>query len=101
LPDGLIVADENGVVVIFNRAAQRLTGISADRAIGKKLPAALPLSDSEGNCWWRMSRPYDGLWTRTRHPERSLFLADGTELLVTVGYVRRSRDCEPDQRGAV
>ncbi len=101
LPDGLIVADENGVVVIFNRAAQRLTGISADAAIGQKLPAALPLADSEGNCWWRTSRPYSGLSTRTRHPERSLFLADGTELLVTVGYVRRSRDCEPDQRGAV
>jgi PAS domain S-box-containing protein len=101
LPDGLIVADENGVVVVFNRAAQRLTGISADQAIGKKLPAALPLADGEGNCWWRMSRPYSGLSTRTRHPERSLFLTDGTELLVTVGYVRRSRDGEPEQRGAV
>ena len=101
LPDGLIVADANGVVVIFNRAAQRLTGISADQAIGKELPAALPLADGEGNCWWRMSRPYSGLSTRTRHPERSLFLANGTELLVTVGYVRRSRDGEPEQRGAV
>jgi hypothetical protein len=101
LPDGLIVADENGVVVVFNRAAQRLTGISADYAIGKKLPAALPLADGEGNCWWRMSRPYSGLSIRTRHPERSLFLADGTELLVTVGYVRRSRDGEPERRGAV
>ena len=29
----------------INRAAERLTGISADRAIGKKLPAALPLAD--------------------------------------------------------
>ena len=101
LPDGLIVADENGLVVIFNRAAERLTGISADQAIGQTLPAALPLADGEGNCWWRMSRPYSGLSTRTRHPERSLFLADGTELLVTVGYVRRSRDGEPDRRGAV
>ena len=101
LPDGLIVADENGLVVIFNRAAERLTGISADRAIGQKLPAALPLADGDGNCWWRMSRPYSGLSTRTRHPERSLFLSDGTELLVTVGYVRRPRDCEPQERGAV
>jgi PAS domain S-box-containing protein len=101
LPDGLIVADENGLVVIFNRAAERLTGISADRAIGQKLPAALPLADGDGNCWWRMSRPYSGLSTRTRHPERSLFLSDGTELMVTVGYVRRPRDCEPRERGAV
>jgi signal transduction histidine kinase len=35
--------------------------------------------------------PYHGLPTRTRHPERSLFLADGTEILVSVGYVREDR----------
>ncbi len=97
LPDGLIVADSDGTVIIFNRAAERLTGISAAKAIGDTLRNALPLSDSEGRCWWRLSRPYDGLSTRTRHPERSLFLADGTELLVTVGYVRGPRS----ERGAV
>jgi len=91
LPDGLIVADENGAVVIFNRAAERLTGISAGKAIGDTLRNVLPLSDGEGRCWWRLSRPYDGLSIRTRHPERSLFLPDGTELLVTVGYVRGPR----------
>ena len=101
LPDGLIVADHDGVVVIFNRAAERLTGIKAAQALGKTLPAALPLADSEGRCWWRASRPYDGLSIRTRHPERSLFLGDGTELLVTIGYVRKSRTGEPDERGAV
>jgi signal transduction histidine kinase len=37
--------------------------------------------------------PYNGLATRTRHPERSLFLGDSpaTELLVSVGYVRDDR----------
>ena len=40
---------------------------------------------------WRQSRPYDGLSIRSRHPERSLFLAEGTELLVTIGYVRAPR----------
>jgi PAS domain S-box-containing protein len=101
LPDGLIVADHNGVVVIFNRAAERLTGIKAAQALGMSLPAALPLADSEGRCWWRASRPYDGLSIRTRHPERSLFLADGTELLVSIAYARKSRAGEPDERGAV
>jgi PAS domain S-box-containing protein len=91
LPDGLIVADCNGTIVIFNRAAERFTGITASKAIGDSLSNALPLSDSEGRCWWRLSRPYDGLSTRTRHPERSLFLPDGTELLVTIGYVRGPR----------
>jgi PAS domain S-box-containing protein len=88
LPDGLVVADERGRVLIFNRAAERLTGVSAAEAIGADLATALPLSDSEGRCWWKLSRPYDGLDIRTRHPERSLYLPDGSELLVTVGYVR-------------
>jgi len=91
LPDGLVVADESGRVVVFNRAAERLTRISAARALGTDLRSALPLTDSEGRCWWDLSRPYDGLSIRTRHPERPLFLPDGTELLVTVGYTRASR----------
>ena len=91
LPDGLVVADRYGRVVIFNRAAERLTGIRADRALGQDLRTALPLADREGRCWWQLSRPYDGLSIRTRHPERPLHLADGTELLVSVGYVRDPR----------
>ncbi len=101
LPDGLVVADANGSVIIFNRAAERLTGISASKAVGDTLLNVLPLCDSEGHCWWRLSRPYDGLSTRTRHPECSLFLPDGTELLVTVGYVRGPRRGGPAERGAV
>jgi PAS domain S-box-containing protein len=101
LPDGLVVADDEGLVVLFNRAAERLTGIRPDQALGKSLTKVLPLVDGEGRCWWRASRPYDGLSIRTRHPERSLFLADGTELLVTIGYVRAPRAGEPRERGAV
>jgi PAS domain S-box-containing protein len=106
LPDGLVVADQCGRVIIFNRAAERLTGIAADLAIGRELREALPLADADGRCWWRQSRPYDGLSIRSRHPERSLFLADGTELLVTVGYVRAPRGESaaagwPCDRGAV
>jgi signal transduction histidine kinase len=52
---------------------------------------ALPLRDADGRCWWAAADPYHGLSIRTRHPEMSLYLADGTELLVTVGYVRRRR----------
>src|SRR5215467_2253586 len=105
LPDGLVVADQCGRVIIFNRAAERLTGINTDEVVGKELPAALPLCDAEGRCWWRQSRPYEGLSTRTRHPERSLYLPDGTELLVTIGYVRAPRGGQmrawPCEGGAV
>jgi signal transduction histidine kinase len=101
LPDGLIVADSNGTVVIFNHAAERLTGVAADQVLGKPLRSALPLFDGDGRCWWGLSRPYDGLSIRSRHPERSLFLVDGGEVLVTIGYVRGPRNGDPRQRGEV
>jgi PAS domain S-box-containing protein len=88
LPDGLVVADRAGLVTVFNRAASRLTGIDAAAALGREVSQALPLQDAEERCWWNETQPYDGLRTRTRHPERSLYLPDGTELLVSVGYVR-------------
>jgi signal transduction histidine kinase len=91
LLDGLVIADHAGLVTVFNSAAERLTGISAEKAIGQELSAALPLVDGDGRDWWQLSRPYDGLSIRTRHPERSMFLPDGTEVLVTVGYVRWPR----------
>jgi signal transduction histidine kinase len=105
LPDGLVVADGAGRVVVYNRAAVRLTGIAAEEAIGKYVYDVLPLKDDDGRDWWMFIDPYHGLATRTRHPERSLFLASGaaghgssssrdsTELLVSVGYVRDGRSC--------
>jgi signal transduction histidine kinase len=91
LPDGLVVADHMGRVAVFNRAAARLTSISAADVLGIDVRQALPLRDADGRCWWMSADPYRGLPTRTRHPEMSLHLPDGTELLVTVGYVRGTR----------
>jgi signal transduction histidine kinase len=91
LPDGLVIADRSGRVVVFNRAASRLTGIPVPEALGGVVSEVLPLSDADGRSWWEAIRPYEGLATRSRHPEASLYLAKGTELLVTVGYVRRRR----------
>jgi PAS domain S-box-containing protein len=91
LPDGLVVADETGRVIVFNRAAARLTSIAAEEAIGKFVFDMLPFRDNDDRDWWMCIDPYHGLATRTRHPERSLYLADGTELLVSVGYARDGR----------
>jgi signal transduction histidine kinase len=93
LPDGLVIADQARRVAVFNRAAARLTGIPAVGVIGTDVRQALPLRDADGRCWWMSADPYQGLPTRTRHPEMSLYLPDGTELLVTVGYVRGPRCC--------
>jgi PAS domain S-box-containing protein len=91
LPDGVVVADEVGRIVVFNRVAARLTGLDPSEVIGKFVFDVLPLRDSEGRDWWVYADPYGGLSTRTRHPERSLYLADGTEILVSIGYVREDR----------
>jgi len=91
LPDGLVIADHAGCVTVFNRAAGRLTGITPGHALGQDVRHVLPLQDADGRNWWAHIRPYHGLSTRTRHPERSLYLPCGTELLVTVGYVRDPR----------
>ena len=91
LPDGVVVADEAGRIIVFNRVAARLTGLDPAEVIGKFVFDVLPLRDAEGRDWWVCADPYHGLPTRTRHPERSLYLADGTEILVSVGYVREDR----------
>jgi PAS domain S-box-containing protein len=91
LPDGLIIADHAGAVTVVNRAAARLTGISPAAALGRDVRQVLPLRDHENQCWWTLTQPYDGLCTRSRHPERALYLPDGTELLVSIGYVREQR----------
>nr|WP_051107989.1 HAMP domain-containing sensor histidine kinase [Actinomadura atramentaria] len=91
LPDGVLVADAAARVVAFNAAAARMTGVPAAAALGGDFRDVLPLQDAEGRDWWKCVAPYGGLSTRTRHPERSLFLPDGTELLVTAAYRRGER----------
>ena len=91
LPDGVVVADEAGRIIVFNRVAGRLTRLDPAEVIGKFVFDVLPLRDADGRDWWVYADPYHGLPTRTRHPERSLYLADGTEILVSIGYVRDQR----------
>jgi len=88
LPDGLVVADRDGQVVVFNRAAARMTGVDPGSAIGKALEDVLPLEGLDGRAWWPHAKPYAGLRTTTGHPERNLLLAGGTEILVSSRYVR-------------
>lgn len=89
LPDGLVIADQAGRVICFNRAAARLTGISGPAVLGRPLTEALPLEDLDGRRWWQLTDPYGGLAIRTRQPERNLLLAGANrELLVSASYLR-------------
>ena len=87
-PDGVVVADAHGTVVVFNPAAERITRTSAAAALGKDLEDALPLEGLDGRAWWPCALPYAGLRTVTGHPERNLILPGVQEVLVTSRYVR-------------
>jgi hypothetical protein len=99
LPDGLLVADDHGTVVVLNRAGARLLGTAVDEAIGRDYRDVLPLADPAGRDWWQCTVPYGGLPSRTGQPERQLCLLNAAghpcrDLLVTARYVR-------DESGAV
>jgi len=91
LPDGVLVADADGRIAVINPAAERLLGRGRDEVIGRDFREVLPLVDAQGRDWWACTKPYDGLPTRVRQPERPLTLGAGDsakDLLVTARYVR-------------
>jgi signal transduction histidine kinase len=93
LPDGAVVVGADGLVSAVNPAAERILARGADETIGHDYRDVLPLVDAQGNNWWECTRPFDGLATRVRQPERLLTLpaAHGSaerDLLVTATYVR-------------
>jgi len=93
LPDGVLVADDAGTVVLLNPAGARLIGVTPDAAVGQDYRTVLPLTDDADRDWWACSSPYRGLTSRSRQPERRLTLAPagrspGRQLLVTARYVR-------------
>ncbi|CAN5261262.1 ATP-binding protein [soil metagenome] len=98
LPDGVVVADETGTVMVTNAAAVRLLGMPDP--LGKHLSDVICLQDLASNDWFTCANPYDGLSTRTALSEQSWFLPDGTELLLTVQIRRRSAR-EPVEQVAV
>jgi signal transduction histidine kinase len=87
-PDGVVVADAEGLVVAVNVAAAKLTGLDPAAALGDPLAQVLPLEDSKGRAWWSCVDPYHGLVTRTGHPEVELTLPERGSLLVTASYLR-------------
>lgn len=90
LPDGIVIADAEGLVTRVNRAASRILRRRPDELVGLHVATALPLDDLAGNAWFACLRPYDGLATRTRLSEGSWHTPDGVELLVTATLVREA-----------
>src|SRR5687768_15076766 len=88
LPDGVLIADGDGVVTHANDIAAQLLGFGDP--IGRQLSEVLPLQDLDGHDWYGITDPYDGLNIRRMQAEQAWRLPDGTELLVTTRMLRRS-----------
>jgi signal transduction histidine kinase len=97
LPDGVVIADADGMVTIVNRAAGVFLGVPPAEARGRPLADVLALQDQDGNDWSSTNRPYQGLATRTAVPEQSWLLPDGNEVLVVARIRRPALDRPVDQ----
>ncbi|MFL6156796.1 MAG: sensor histidine kinase [Marmoricola sp.] len=86
LPDGVVVADGDGVVLLVNDPARRMLGDQARP--GVHLAQALTLQDTDAGDWFTQVAPYEGLAIRTGVPEQSWLLPDGSEVLVTTRFTR-------------
>ena len=89
LPDGVVIADADGLVEVVNAAARKMLGDAA--AVGAPLSDVLALQDQDARGWFTENKPYAGIASRTGIPEQSWFLADGTEVLVTARISRSER----------
>jgi PAS domain S-box-containing protein len=100
LPDGVLIADADGVVRLVNDRAAALLGVPRDSAEGRPLTEVLAVTNREGVDWVACTRPYDGLGTRTGVPEQSWILPSGEEVLVTA-RIHRAPDRGPVDHVAV
>lgn len=81
LPDGIVLADADGVVTHANAVAARLLGRCG--LPGRPLAEVMVLQDLEGRDWCTVAAPYTGLAIRTSIVEQAWWSEDGTEVLVT------------------
>lgn len=92
LPDGVVVADADGLVTYANSMARRLVGHTLQE--GRHLREALALQDHDSNDWFDCVEPYGGLGTRSRIPEQSWISPTGEEVLLTV-RLHRATTADP------
>lgn len=95
LPDGVVIADAEGMVLTINTAAGRLLE-HGDVAslVGEPLAKAITLQDLDGRDWADCVRPYGGMMIRTSLLESSWRATSGAEVLVT-GTLHRVRPGGP------
>ncbi|MGH3423348.1 MAG: ATP-binding protein [Nocardioidaceae bacterium] len=88
IPDGVMIANAQGLVERANRAALRMLGATREQLVGQHIRDALPVDDRQGNHWFDCLDPYGGYPARTGLTEQSWFTPSGVELLMTARLVR-------------
>jgi len=99
LPDGVVIADADGVVTVINEQGRRLLGKSAE--VGRPLAEVMALQDQNSCDWYAANTPYGGLGSRVGLTEQSWITSDGTEVLVTGRINRMVRYGPVDSVGLV
>ncbi len=85
LPDGVVIADAEGVVQLCNAEARKALG--GWPAEGDRLES-IPLQDKDGRDWYSQVCPFEGLVTRVGIPAQTWLGPTGEELLVHTRLVR-------------
>jgi len=90
LPDGVLVTDSAGTVLLLNSAGARLLGRGSRGAVGCPVREVLPLVTRAGDDWWSCIERASLLPRSTRQPERLLSVpaapgsGNGADLDLTV-----------------
>jgi len=90
-PDGLLVADDQALIVYVNDRAARIVGVPASELLGQDIRKAIPLQEYDGRSWWDCTDPWSGLTIRSGHREKLLIIPGLQEVLVTAKYLRPGR----------
>ncbi|YAL82051.1 ATP-binding protein [Dermacoccaceae bacterium W4C1] len=88
LPDGIVVADGRGRLVLAGSRAESITGLDLGSHLGEQLTEVLPLHDRDHRDWWACHDPWAGLSTRSRLPEHLVHVPEGASALLTAAIAR-------------
>ena len=65
-PDGLLVADDQGLIVYVNARAAFIVQTPIADLLGKDIRTAIPLQENDGRSWWACTDPWNGLAIRSQ-----------------------------------
>jgi signal transduction histidine kinase len=96
-PDGMLVADDQALIVYVNERAAAMVGTAVTALLGQDIRKAVPLQEYDGRSWWDRTDPWNGLAIRSGHREKLLIVPGMNEVLVTAKYLRPGRSMPVSQ----